>query len=626
MSTLWFGTYRDVLYSYLENRIDKTQLGNILIASGFDYELCSEVPEERWEKTFGRYLIVDYSEEAVCGTIRKNTLSQYSKRGLPNLICHHYRNNDLVEIIAENFERAFGTLLAECDREGNLFYENLRQDMLCLAEEDTSVPKKVLDAIRDAAKSCGTGSRRIGSLIFFLAAVYSYAVWQPKAEGEGPEPSRAWPDQSQDRTALQYRTYYQMKESCSALEIAERLVSNDLALYSGVEEFEGTPQLWAEHIVAWPDNWGFLCDRQDRIEGNWSYLPLTREQEELVRRGLFFAQDASVDETQYLFAEKSGGIALCLLNLSLNDGYQTMANWNLLWKTFLQRLLELAGQGIPVTRVYANLVRPDHIGIFQNLGFVCLCQHVAYGTMFCLDLQLSALDNLYALLPELKQHYGGRENTGLTFRQLSREEELSLEQLQQISDLIYSTDAYIYPAMMTREQAQIVLPVVLTEDTDHMFALDNLYCACVGERVIGIILHKKGALRWDPQPLKKTAHLLGERLSPHIDRVAQEYFAGYDRVPDETTSVINCCVDAHWRMGKDRVGTQMLRAFLEQHPEKLELYVLKETPAAIQLYLRAGFRLTDSCNGFSVEKADLPCLKMERPACIHKEPNRLRKT
>ena len=401
MSTLWFGTFRDVLNSYLENQMDKTELGNILIASGFDFGLWFNIPSDQWREALGKYFNVDHVKGVVDGDIRKNTLSQYSKRGLPKLIRNHYRNNDLVEIIAENFERGFGWLLAECDRTGNLFYENLLRDMLDLAEGDPSVPGEVLDAIRREARQCETSSRRIDSLIFFLATVYSYAAWQPGGEKTVPK----------------------------------------------------------------------------------------------------------------------------------------------------------------------------------------------------------------------------REGTKLTYRQLSPKVELSLEQLQQIGELIYDADSYIYPAIMSREQAKLILPILLGENTDPLFRLDNLFCTCAGDRVVGIILYKRGPLRWDPQPLKKTARLLKEQLSPHIDRVAEEYFAQYDRVSGDTTSVISCCVDAHWRMGKDRVGTQMMEAFLQKHPERLEVYVLKERAAAIHLYEWKGFRLIGSCNGFSVENKELPCLKMERSEIGRKKTN-----
>ena len=80
---------------------------------------------------------------------------------------------------------------------------------------------------------------------------------------------------------------------------------------------------------------------------------------------------------------------------------------------------------------------------------------------------------------------------------------------------------------------------------------------------------------------------------------------------------MNCCVNSNYRMQNDiRLGTRMMQAFVAQHHERLELYVLKETTAAMRLYLRAGFRTSeqDKCNGFSIDHRDLPCYFMYRPA------------
>lgn len=175
--------------------------------------------------------------------------------------------------------------------------------------------------------------------------------------------------------------------------------------------------------------------------------------------------------------------------------------------------------------------------------------------------------------------------------------------LRDAAGLIYDTDPYIYPAMFaSREDALRVLPEMI-RGGDRMFRPENLFVAASGEAVTGIVLWHRGSLRWDEAVYRACG---GD--SPWIGEVRDRYFSSYASVPPGTVSLLNVCTSVRGR----GMGGRMLDAFLRAVPGPYELYVLADNAAAIRLYERKGFTVTERLQGFSVPARDLPCLKMEK--------------
>ena len=416
---------------------------------------------------------------------------------------------------------------------------------------------------------------------------------------------------------LQFCTCFDLNRmGLSTLDIARQLIANDAALYGAdvLGANAGTAEQWASQIVAAPGNWYFLCQGTD-IVGNWSYTYLSPAEEKSVRKGTFAGDDFSLDSVNYPLSALDREVVIYILNISLNEGYQTAENWDMIWKSFGSRLKQLIQSGVTVKGIYGCLFRDDHKVMFERMGFQWLVENIVSGEVYHLNLNQPDLSRFGWIMgangaPE------PAEQT-ITFRQLHHDDILDEQQLVDIAGLIYDTDKYIYPQMFTREQAKRLIPLLLAGNEDRMFSLDNIFCAMAGDRIVGLILHKKGPLNWNSGELVMYAGLLDEKLSDTIDIVENEYFHEYDSTPEDTTAIMNCCVNSNYRMQNDiRLGTRMMQAFVAQHHERLELYVLKETTAAMRLYLRAGFRTSeqDKCNGFSIDHRDLPCYFMYRPA------------
>ena len=427
----------------------------------------------------------------------------------------------------------------------------------------------------------------------------------------------AKPEVTSDPPKLQFCTSFDLNRmGLSTLDISRQLISNDAALYGAdiLGANAGTAEQWASQIVAAPGNWCFLCDGTD-IVGDWSYTYLSPAEELAVRNGTVAGDEFSLDSVNYPLMASDREVVIYIHNISLNEGYQTAENWDRMWKSFGNRMRQLIQSGVTVKGLYGCLYRDDHRVMFERMGFQKLVSNRVSGDIYYLDLnqrdtsRFGWIMGANATLEPVEQ--------SITFRQLTHDDILDEQQLVDIAGLIYDTDKYIYPQMFTREQAKRLIPLLLAGNEDKMFSLDNIFCAMAGDRIVGLILHKKGPLNWDSGELAMYAGLLDEKLSDTINIVEHEYFHEYDATPEDTTAILNCCVNSNYRMQNDiRLGTRMMQEFVAEHSERLELYVLKETMAAMRLYLRAGFRTSeqDKCNGFSIDHRELPCYFMYRPA------------
>ena len=396
------------------------------------------------------------------------------------------------------------------------------------------------------------------------------------------------------------------KQGLTSQDVSKRLMANDAVLY-GAENLganAGKIEQWAAQIEAAQDNWLFFCEEgTTNIIGNWSITFLTPEEELSVRKGTFAGDDFSLSSVNYPLMASDKEIVIYILNISLNEGYTSHENWAALWKSFGNRIWKMIQSGITIRRVYSDLFRDDHVEMFEKMGFRHLVKNKVSGEIYCLDLSKPDLMNFGWIMPDSQI-----TEQSITFRQLSHNDILEEQQLVDLAGLIYDTDKYVYPPLFSRKQAKEILPLLFASNEDSMFTLDNIFCAMIEKRIVGLILHRRGPLTWDADKLLEYASTLNITLPDTVRTVEQDYFKGYEATAADTTAILNCCVNSNYRMRNEiRLGTRMMQAFIEQHPERLELYVLQETKAAMRMYLRTGFKLAGKCNGFSVDRRELPC-------------------
>lgn len=198
------------------------------------------------------------------------------------------------------------------------------------------------------------------------------------------------------------------------------------------------------------------------------------------------------------------------------------------------------------------------------------------------------------------------------YRNLTSASVLSQKNFRELADLIYDTDPYIYPAMFgNRDNAARLLPLLFCGE-DSMFCLENVFAAFCRRRIVGLLLWKKGRLKWSPELLKRLAEKNGVEISPYLDDVAKKYVDMYaDEDREDIVSLINLSVSGELR-GRGIGRAIMEHFFAKRHGRSYELCVLADNKNAVHLYRSLGFEPVEYYLGFSVQDSPPYAFRMRK--------------
>jgi len=184
------------------------------------------------------------------------------------------------------------------------------------------------------------------------------------------------------------------------------------------------------------------------------------------------------------------------------------------------------------------------------------------------------------------------------------------DDIPRIASCVYLTDPFIYPAAFGTDAHQAAYAISkLMGIEDGLFHPDNLAIAFHEEAICGILLYNKDGAVWDQNQCADLVH----GIVPNSDNfayVSEVYFSVESTTPPKDhIEVIACCVMPEFRnMG---VGKSMLDWLITNYPTyTFTLDVLANNPAAISLYKKFGFQITEALKGFSMEEST-------RPDCYH---------
>ncbi len=177
------------------------------------------------------------------------------------------------------------------------------------------------------------------------------------------------------------------------LSIAEALVANDKKLYgyrfqgSGIDpQNEGDPSQWAEYICGFPEAFQYLVNSEGAIVGDFSFVSITKAQEEAYLRGQYFEELFSPAETRDLFSAGKEHI-MFLLNMSVNDEYSTPRNNSKIRKMFLEEILSLAEEGVLFSKIVTNVFKPSQESFYKQWGFRFVESHPLSGRVYELQMR-----------------------------------------------------------------------------------------------------------------------------------------------------------------------------------------------------------------------------------------------
>ena len=208
------------------------------------------------------------------------------------------------------------------------------------------------------------------------------------------------------------------------------------------------------------------------------------------------------------------------------------------------------------------------------------------------------------------------KTNAVVIKQLKDADQLKKNQLEDIAELIYHTDPYIYPAMFGEDSglknAKVILPDLISSGVDEMFKKSNLFVSIFDKEVVGVILWCENGLKWNSSRLIELATQKGVELNQdNYLKASKEYFDSNYQDSDNGICIINCCIKEKWRgLG---YATNLLKSFIKEHDDEcINLCVLEENQNAVKLYKKLGFIVIGESNGFSLETEKPRVYEMKR--------------
>ena len=179
-----------------------------------------------------------------------------------------------------------------------------------------------------------------------------------------------------------------------------------------------------------------------------------------------------------------------------------------------------------------------------------------------------------------------------------------------IASCIYLTDPFIYPAAFGNDIGKATQAIVRLMGIDNgLFRIDNIAVALYDNEICGILLYNKGSAKWDSD---RAVKLLSDIIpdTENFRCVCEKYFAIEAKTQQAGhIELIACCTLPDFRgMG---AGKKLIEWMTTEYNDYfINLDVLADNPAAISLYKKYGFEITESYKGFSL-------IESARPDCLH---------
>lgn len=191
------------------------------------------------------------------------------------------------------------------------------------------------------------------------------------------------------------------------------------------------------------------------------------------------------------------------------------------------------------------------------------------------------------------------------------------DNLEQISELIYNTDPYIYPYWFkSLDNCKKILPKLILQD-NFIFNINTIYIAINNNNneIIGLssIIDKYTNLEYNYDNLsqnKNVTHTIKNYILPMIKTIKTKNIA----------TITNMCIKKEYR--NMHIGYNLLKTVIEEYKnnndndvEYIEFDVLAHNPSAIKLYQNLGFKqisdIEKGFNGYHMKKPEVIVMQLK---------------
>lgn len=198
----------------------------------------------------------------------------------------------------------------------------------------------------------------------------------------------------------------------------------------------------------------------------------------------------------------------------------------------------------------------------------------------------------------------------LTFSKLKSD-----DNYDDVAELIYKTDAYLYPDLFgSLENAKKIIPYLLNDHLSTMYR-DYIYVAKDNGKIIGIVSILPHSVEWDFNRIRLAYMEAGLTMGESVYAVSEYFQEAFCKIGNGSNAC-NICVSEEYR--NKGVGSFILERVIHLAGKStIELSVLSHNEAAVKLYKKFGFVIlgeSDDYGGFN--KPKVPCLSMARIGTI----------
>ncbi len=313
------------------------------------------------------------------------------------------------------------------------------------------------------------------------------------------------------------------------------------------------------------------------------------------------------------------GVENPILQLNLNresDDCQCLINY----LVYLESLASVIQQGVMHIESIHNLfayrffiaVNNPVVQMFEIYPYAEYYQ----GIFFLSDYWASICekkDTKFSMTIPMKQFMlkkGKKPGESVNVRQAKKQDSLL------IADILYQTDSYIYPAAFGKNKLEASKAIAkLVEQEDGIFSYNNFSVVTKNLRIVGMAF----VLFEQCESNKESCiEIMGDALYDRemFSIVFDEYFSKLKHEEDSAL-VVAFAIDEEERRCHN--GYHLMSYISSIYlGEKMELDVLKDNSAAVNLYKKYGFNVREEKDGFSLTEDSKPRVyHMERPALIN---------
>ena len=168
------------------------------------------------------------------------------------------------------------------------------------------------------------------------------------------------------------------------------------------------------------------------------------------------------------------------------------------------------------------------------------------------------------------------------------------DNLEQVAELIYKTDPYIYPSWFKNYDSWKEVLVRLIKTEGSVFNYKNIAVAISANNIVGILIYLDEScdLTFDYDKYIKVNRYFKYAIKKYVIHLKDNFKQDIIYIP-------NVCVDEKYRNLK--IATNLIKFIKNKYKNKsLLLHCLKKNVPALNLYNKAGFKVVKELKGFNL--------------------------